>query len=103
MLQNRAVSEKQMQARGGEVRVEELRKLYRETVALDSISLTICSGEFFTLLGPSGSGKSTTLLIIAGFQTPTSGNVHINGIDTTFVPAHRRNLGMVFQNYALFP
>src|SRR6185436_1192977 len=60
-------------------------------------------GEFVTLLGPSGSGKTTTLRMVAGFTSPTSGTIEVDGRDMTRVPPHRRDVGMVFQNYALFP
>jgi putative spermidine/putrescine transport system ATP-binding protein len=72
-------------------------------VAVDNVSLTIQEGEFFSLLGPSGCGKTTTLRLIAGFEEPTQGTVDIKGRDVTRVPPHKRDTGMVFQNYALFP
>jgi len=71
--------------------------------AVDGISLAVQPGELLTLLGPSGSGKSSLLNIIAGFLAPTSGRVSIRGTDVTTLPPHRRDIGMVFQNYALFP
>jgi ABC-type Fe3+/spermidine/putrescine transport system ATPase subunit len=71
--------------------------------AVDGVDLAIEAGEFFALLGPSGCGKTTTLRMIAGFETPDDGRVHVGGADVTDVPVHRRNLGMIFQSYALFP
>src|SRR5688572_10135704 len=71
--------------------------------AVDAISLSIGRGEFFSLLGPSGCGKTTTLRMIAGLELPTSGVVRLEGRDVTYVPAHRRDVNTVFQNYALFP
>jgi putative spermidine/putrescine transport system ATP-binding protein len=85
------------------VEFRELRKTYGTALALDRIDLTIGSGEFFTLLGPSGSGKTTLLNIVSGMISPTSGSVLIDGRDVTNVPPRDRNLGMVFQNYALLP
>ncbi|WP_275174658.1 ABC transporter ATP-binding protein [Bradyrhizobium sp. CSS354] len=67
------------------------------------VSLDIQSGEFLTLLGPSGSGKTTTLMMIAGFQAPSKGDIAIDGVSVVDTPPYRRNIGMVFQNYALFP
>lgn len=71
--------------------------------AVDALDMHIQQGEFFSLLGPSGCGKTTTLRMIAGFETPTEGTIRVGGTDVTNVPAHKRNMGMVFQNYALFP
>jgi len=85
------------------VEFRELRKTYGTALALDRIDLTIRQGEFFTLLGPSGSGKTTLLNLVSGMITPTSGSVLIDGRDVTNVPPRDRNLGMVFQNYALLP
>ena len=76
---------------------------YGAFVALHETNLVIEPGEFFALLGPSGSGKSTLLGAITGFNAPSSGRVLINGADVTAVPPYKRNIGMVFQNYALFP
>jgi putative spermidine/putrescine transport system ATP-binding protein len=83
--------------------LRDLRKLYAGTVAVDGIDLDVRRGEFVTLLGPSGSGKTTTLRMVAGFTAPTTGTIEIDGGDMTRVPPHRRDVGMVFQNYALFP
>ena len=73
------------------------------TRAVDAVDMSIQEGEFFSLLGPSGCGKTTTLRMIAGFETPTEGVIEVGGVDVTHVPAHKRDMGMVFQNYALFP
>lgn len=79
-----------------------VEKRFGDVVALDSVSLDIREGEFFTVVGPSGSGKSTLLRILAGLETPASGRVHLRGADITDVPANRRPTCMVFQNLALF-
>ena len=71
--------------------------------AVDGVSATIAPGEFFSLLGPSGCGKTTTLRMIAGFEAPDSGSIALDGSDITSLPPERRGMGMVFQNYALFP
>ena len=71
--------------------------------AVDGISLDIAKGEFVTLLGPSGSGKTTTLMMIAGFEEPTRGVIELDGEDLTRRKPYERNIGVVFQNYALFP
>ena len=71
--------------------------------ALDDVSLDICEGELFTLLGPSGCGKTTTLRCVAGFEKPSGGSIDFLGHDFTAIPPFRRNIGMVFQSYALFP
>ena len=80
-----------------------LRKSFGDAVAVDGVDLEVRRGEFVTLLGPSGSGKTTTLRMVAGFTTPSGGSIEIDGSDMTRVPPHRRDVGMVFQNYALFP
>jgi ABC-type Fe3+/spermidine/putrescine transport system ATPase subunit len=83
--------------------LDQLSKRFDATVAADRLSLRIERGEFFTFLGPSGSGKSTILRLIAGLETPDAGHLRIEGRDVTNVPPWQRNLGMVFQQYALFP
>ncbi|MET7399124.1 ABC transporter ATP-binding protein [Dactylosporangium sp. NPDC005572] len=92
-------------AGGGRVELVDLCKRYgtAEPPAVDHVTLDIQPGEFITLLGPSGSGKTTTLNMIVGFTEPTSGSIRLNGRDISRTPAHKRNFGMVFQNYALFP
>jgi spermidine/putrescine transport system ATP-binding protein len=87
---------------GGRIELVSLTKRFTE-VAVDDIDLQIASGEFFSLLGPSGCGKTTTLRLIAGFEQPTSGRVLLDDLDVSAMPAHRRNVNTVFQNYALFP
>jgi len=74
-----------------------------KTPAVDNISIDIARGEFVTLLGPSGSGKTTTLLLIAGFEYPSGGTIELAGADLSLRRPYERNIGMVFQNYALFP
>ncbi len=73
------------------------------TLVVRDLNLNIQKGEFLSLLGPSGSGKTTTLMMLAGFESPTSGEIALNGVPITRTPPHKRNFGMVFQNYALFP
>lgn len=85
------------------VQLANITKVFGPLRAVDNISLTIGEGEFFTLLGPSGCGKTTLLRIIAGFYSPDAGNIHFGDRLINPVPAHRRETGMVFQNYALFP
>ncbi len=85
------------------LQVQDLTKLYGEFVAVDRASLDVESGEFVTLLGPSGSGKTTILMTIAGFTQPTEGSILVDGRDITALPPEKRNFGMVFQGYALFP
>ena len=86
-----------------ELRVEGVSKRYGSVVALEPTSLTVAAGEFLTLLGPSGSGKTTLLSLIAGLAELDSGRILLDGHDISRAPAHQRGLGMVFQNYALFP
>jgi len=85
------------------LQIQRLRKTYDEVVAIDQVSLDVRKGEFMTFLGPSGSGKSTTLYIVAGFQEPTEGRVLLDGKPLLAVAPHKRNIGMVFQRYTLFP
>ena len=87
---------------GGKIELVALTKRFAE-IAVDSIDLTISSGEFFSLLGPSGCGKTTTLRLIAGFEQPTAGRILLDDVDVSGIPAHRRNVNTVFQSYALFP
>ncbi|HVY99737.1 MAG TPA: ABC transporter ATP-binding protein [Dongiaceae bacterium] len=88
---------------GAAIEINQLRKTYGHLVALDSISLTVAGGEFLTLLGPSGSGKTTLLMCLAGFTRPDQGSIKVGGAEISVLPPNRRNIGMVFQNYALFP
>lgn len=90
-------------ADGSFIEVRRLRQEYAGVVALDDVSLDVRAGEFVTLLGPSGSGKSSLLHILAGLIEPTSGTVAIAGRDITRLPPQKREIGLVFQNYALFP
>jgi spermidine/putrescine transport system ATP-binding protein len=85
------------------VEIRSLGKRFGETAAVDSVSLDIRRGEFFSLLGPSGCGKTTLLRMIGGFELPSSGSLRIDGVDMTLVPPYRRPVNMVFQHYALFP
>src|SRR5438132_10916095 len=87
----------------GGIALQNLHKRYGSATAVDGISLSISPGEFISLLGPSGSGKTTTLMMIAGFEAPDSGQVLLDEKDITRLPPHRRELGVIFQNYALFP
>ena len=80
-----------------------LAKRYGDTPAVDGVDLEVRRGEFITLLGPSGSGKTTTLRMIAGFTLQSGGTIEIEGADMSRVPPYRRDVGMIFQNYALFP
>jgi spermidine/putrescine transport system ATP-binding protein len=86
-----------------EVRLDEISKRFKETVAVDNVSLTVAEGEFFSLLGPSGCGKTTSLRMIGGFEEPSGGRVFIGDEDVTDLPAYRRDVNTVFQSYALFP
>jgi spermidine/putrescine ABC transporter ATP-binding subunit len=85
------------------VRFENIKKFFENTPAVRDLSLEIREGEFFSILGPSGCGKTTTLRIVAGFEPPDSGRIFFDNDDVTSLPPERRNTGMVFQNYALFP
>jgi iron(III) transport system ATP-binding protein len=83
--------------------LENIKKSYEQKCVLNKVNLSINEGEFFTFLGPSGCGKTTLLRIIAGFVRPENGSVYFESNNITLLPAEKRNVGMVFQNYALFP
>ena len=86
------------------VRFAEVQKSYDgETLVVKNLNMDIARGEFLTMLGPSGSGKTTTLLMLAGFEVPTHGSILLDGRPIDKMPPHKRDIGMVFQNYALFP
>jgi putative spermidine/putrescine transport system ATP-binding protein/spermidine/putrescine transport system ATP-binding protein len=85
------------------VRLADLTKTYGQATAVDRLSLNIEPGELVALLGPSGCGKTTSLRMIAGLVEPSAGEIFVNGRSITRLPVHRRNIGMLFQNYALFP
>jgi putative spermidine/putrescine transport system ATP-binding protein len=80
-----------------------VQKRYDAVVAVDALDLSLRTGEFLTLLGPSGSGKTTTLMMVAGLQQPDAGTILLNGASVARLPPYRRDIGMVFQHYALFP
>jgi spermidine/putrescine ABC transporter ATP-binding subunit len=88
---------------GAPIALENLSKHFGDVVAVDEISLDIKSGEFMTFLGPSGSGKTTTLMMIAGFLIPTTGDIKLDDRSITTVAPYKRNIALVFQSYALFP
>jgi putative spermidine/putrescine transport system ATP-binding protein len=90
-------------ASGASLSLRAVSKRYADQVAVDRVSLDIHGGEFVTLLGPSGSGKTTTLNMIAGFVQADEGEILLDGTSIAGLPPHKRNIGMVFQNYALFP
>jgi ABC-type Fe3+/spermidine/putrescine transport system ATPase subunit len=85
------------------LRLDGLTRRFGAVTAVDGVSLEVAPGEILSLLGPSGCGKTTTLRMIAGFEHPTAGRVLLDGADVTALPPQRRGMGMVFQNYALFP
>jgi putative spermidine/putrescine transport system ATP-binding protein len=86
------------------VRFTDVEKTYDgESLVVKSLSLDVRRGEFLTLLGPSGSGKTTTLMMVAGFESPTRGDILLDGVSIKGLPPHKRGIGMVFQDYALFP
>ena len=89
--------------RSYEVRLDNLSKHYGKTVAVENVSLTVNAGEILALLGPSGCGKTTCLRMVAGLVTPTSGDILVGGRSILETAVHRRNIGLLFQNYALFP
>ena len=86
-----------------ELRIENLNKRFGDTVVLERFDLSIEDGELMTLLGPSGSGKTTVLRLVAGYIDPDAGAIHIDGQNVSTLPPEKRDIGMVFQSYALFP
>ena len=94
-----------MGAGGGsaDLLIEGVAKRFGDVVALDRVSLQVAQGELLTILGPSGSGKTTLLKVVAGFEAPDGGTVKVGGAEITSLPPAKRDIGMVFQNYALFP
>lgn len=88
---------------GAALSLRDISKQFGSVIAAADVNLDVEPGEFISLLGPSGSGKTTTLNMIAGFEEPSGGRIMINDKDITDIPIHRRNIGMVFQGYALFP
>ena len=86
------------------VRFENVDKSYDgKQLVVKGLNLDIQEGEFVTMLGPSGSGKTTCLMMLAGFETPTNGQIYLDNKVISDIPPHKRGIGMVFQNYALFP
>ena len=85
------------------IKYENIEIKYGDFVAIDNLNLDIREGEFFTFLGPSGCGKTTSLRALVGFLTPSKGKVYVGDKDVTNLPVEKRNIGMVFQSYALFP
>src|SRR5690606_23051382 len=85
------------------VELRSVRRMIGRQEIIPGLSLSVHRGEFLTVLGPSGSGKTTTLNLIAGFDQPDAGVIEIDGRDVSDIPAYARGIGMVFQNYALFP
>ena len=88
---------------GGFLSLENVRKEFGKKLAVDTFDLEVAPGEFVSFLGPSGCGKTTTLRMVAGFEQPTSGTIRLAGKDVTLAKPNDRNIGMVFQSYALFP
>jgi putative spermidine/putrescine transport system ATP-binding protein len=88
---------------GSPLKLQGVTRKFKDTVALDSLDLEVAEGELVALLGPSGCGKTTALRIIAGLDRANSGQVWVNGVQIDKLPAHKRNMGMVFQSYSLFP
>jgi putative spermidine/putrescine transport system ATP-binding protein len=97
------IGRKEEEMSGGFLSLEGVRKDFGDVVAVDTFNLEVAAGEFISFLGPSGCGKTTTLRMVAGFEEPTAGNIRLAGKDVTFVKPTDRNIGMVFQSYALFP
>jgi len=91
------------EVKGAPIKIDKLSKFFGKFVAVKEANLDIKAGEFLTFLGPSGSGKTTTLMMVAGFLIPTYGDIVVDNRSIVTVPPHKRNIGMMFQHYALFP
>src|SRR4051794_19542326 len=85
------------------IEIKHVSKSYGLVTILNDISLVVYPGEFLTLLGPSGCGKTTLLRLLSGFEQPTSGEIHMDGVCVNHLPPQKRNVHTVFQSYALFP
>ena len=92
-----------MNGKDAYIRIEQLSKHFGPVIAVDKVDFSIAGGEFFSLLGASGCGKTTLLRMLAGFESPNSGEIYIDGVAMSGVPPHKRPTNMVFQNYAIFP
>jgi putative spermidine/putrescine transport system ATP-binding protein len=86
-----------------DLKINNLTKDFGELRAVDTVNININAGEFYSILGPSGCGKSTTLRMIAGFVLPTDGEIFVGDTNITYQAPEKRNIGFVFQNYAIFP
>jgi spermidine/putrescine transport system ATP-binding protein len=102
-LADAATATEEPASRRAVIEIDDVSKEFGDYVAVDRANFTIGEGEFFSMLGPSGCGKTTTLRMIAGFETPTSGAIRLEGQDVSQVPPHKRDVNTVFQQYALFP
>lgn len=99
----RTLNNLEAQPRPSQIEFRNVSKLYGNVAAVRELSLSVARGEFLTILGPSGSGKTTTLMLLAGFDMPSSGDILVAGRSVAAVPSYRRDQGIVFQSYALFP
>jgi putative spermidine/putrescine transport system ATP-binding protein len=95
--------DKDAQGRAATLKVAHLEKMFGSSNVVDDVSFSLAGGQLLTLLGPSGSGKTTMMRMIAGIENPTSGSIHVGSESVIEQPVHKRNMGVVFQQYALFP